>query len=74
MFMVHCFVLNYYAANGSGQVSPNTKVIFRSESAKYFIFLQLSREMLELDENGELYFDKAIFGFLPELFHRYIYS
>ncbi|KAG0223968.1 vacuolar membrane-associated protein iml1 [Actinomortierella wolfii] len=55
----------------SGYITADTKIIFRSESAKYFIFLQMSREMWEFDEDGEIYFEKVIFGFLPNLFSRW---
>ncbi|KAJ3078959.1 vacuolar membrane-associated protein iml1, partial [Quaeritorhiza haematococci] len=54
-----------------GYVTPNTKTIFRSESAKYFIFIQMSREMWEFDEDGEMFFEKCVYGFLPELFDRW---
>ncbi|KAJ3193213.1 vacuolar membrane-associated protein iml1, partial [Irineochytrium annulatum] len=49
-------------------VTENTRTIYRSESAKYFIFIQMSKEMWEFDEDGELYFEKCVHGFLPELF------
>ncbi|KAG0256174.1 vacuolar membrane-associated protein iml1 [Actinomortierella ambigua] len=55
----------------SGYITADTKIIFRSESAKYFIFLQMSREMWEFDEDGEIHFEKVIFGFLPNLFSRW---
>ncbi|RHZ88514.1 hypothetical protein Glove_22g115 [Diversispora epigaea] len=53
-----------------GMVTENTKAIFRSESAKLFIFVQMSREMWEFDEDGELYYEKAV-GFFSELFHNW---
>lgn len=46
-------------------------MIFRSESAKFFIFLQLSRDMFEFAEDSELMIEKAIQGFLPELFAKW---
>ncbi|KAG5518760.1 hypothetical protein PMAC_002731 [Pneumocystis sp. 'macacae'] len=55
----------------SAYVSTKTKPIFRSESARYFLFLQMSKEMWEFEEDGELFFDKAVDGFLPELFKRW---
>ena len=54
-----------------GLVTEGTKIIFRSESAKYFLFFQMSREMWEFDEDGDLYFEKAVHGFLPELFSNW---
>ncbi|KAI9090275.1 hypothetical protein DFS34DRAFT_585192 [Phlyctochytrium arcticum] len=52
-------------------ITENTKTIFRSETAKYFLFVQMSREMWEFDEDGELYFEKCVHGFLPQLFARW---
>ncbi|KAJ3320168.1 vacuolar membrane-associated protein iml1 [Boothiomyces sp. JEL0866] len=55
----------------SGYVSEQTRPIFRSETAKYFIFIQMSKEMWEFDEDGEIIFEKGVHGFLPELFARW---
>ncbi|KAI1300655.1 vacuolar membrane-associated protein iml1 [Mortierella claussenii] len=55
----------------SGYITSETRIIFRSESAKYFIFIQMSREMWEFDEDGEIFFERVIFGFLPNLFARW---
>ncbi|KAF9099494.1 vacuolar membrane-associated protein iml1 [Mortierella sp. GBA35] len=55
----------------SGYISSDTRIIFRSESAKYFIFIQMSREMWEFDEDGDIFFERVIFGFLPQLFARW---
>ena len=51
----------------------STKPIFRSESARYVIFIQMSKEMWDFDAegSGEIMFDKVINGFLPELFKRW---
>ncbi|KAJ3011603.1 vacuolar membrane-associated protein iml1, partial [Thoreauomyces humboldtii] len=54
-----------------GYITENTKTIFRSETAKYFIFIQMSKEMWEFDEDGELYFEKCVHGFLPQLFAKW---
>jgi hypothetical protein len=53
--------------------SSSTKPIFRSESAKYIIFVQMSREMWDFDAegSGEIMFNKVINGFLPDLFKRW---
>ncbi|TKA21970.1 hypothetical protein B0A50_08548 [Salinomyces thailandicus] len=50
-----------------------TKPIFRSGSARYTILLQLSKEMLEGWIDGELMYERAVNGFLPELFQRWSY-
>ena len=51
----------------------STKPIFRSESARYVLFIQMSKEMWDFDVDGpgEITFDKVINGFLPELFKRW---
>lgn len=53
--------------------AASTKPIFRSESARYVLFIQMSKEMWDFDASGsgELMFSKAINGFLPELFKRW---
>lgn len=56
-----------------GFFGPTTKPIFRSESARYVIFVQMSKEMWDFDADGsgEIMFSKVINGFLPELFKRW---
>ncbi len=51
----------------------STKPIFRSESARYVLFIQMSKEMWDFDADGtgEIMFGKVINGFLPELFKRW---
>ena len=53
--------------------TASTKPIFRSESARYMLFIQMSKEMWGFDAggSGEIMFSKAINGFLPELFRRW---
>lgn len=53
--------------------SGNTVPVFRSEAARYVIFIQLSREMWGFDSegNGEILFNRVINGFLPDLFKRW---
>ena len=53
--------------------TASTKPIFRSESARYLLFIQMSKEMWGFDAggSGEIMFSKAINGFLPELFRRW---
>jgi hypothetical protein len=46
----------------SALITARTKTIFRSKSAQSFIFLQLCREMYEFDEDGERYYEKALYG------------
>ncbi|KAF2855605.1 hypothetical protein T440DRAFT_158766 [Plenodomus tracheiphilus IPT5] len=58
----------------SGYFSSSSKPIFRSESARYVLFLQMSREMWDFDAEGagEIMFNKVVSGFLPDLFKRWL--
>jgi hypothetical protein len=58
----------------SGYFSPKSKPIFRSESARYTLFIQMSREMWDFDTEGagEITFNKVVSGFLPDLFKRWL--
>lgn len=53
--------------------STTTKPIFRSESARYVLFIQMSREMWDFDSegSGEIMFNKVVNGFLPALFKKW---
>lgn len=57
----------------SALFNMSTKPIFRSESARYVLFIQMSKEMWDFDASGsgEIMFSKALNGFLPELFQRW---
>ncbi|RKO93162.1 hypothetical protein BDK51DRAFT_18831, partial [Blyttiomyces helicus] len=54
-----------------GYIGETSKTVFRSETAKYFIFIQMSKEMWEFDEDGDVFFEKCVHGFLPELFTKW---
>jgi hypothetical protein len=58
----------------SGYFSPRTKPVFRSESARYVLFIQMSKEMWDFDAEGagEIMFNKVVGGFLPDLFKRWL--
>lgn len=60
----------------SGYFSPHTIPVFRSESAKYVLFIQMSREMWDFDSEGtgDILFSRVINGFLPELCKRWANS
>lgn len=51
----------------------DTRPIFRSESARYVLFIQMSREMWDFDSDssGEIMFTKVVNGFLPAMFKRW---
>uniref|UniRef100_A0A6Q2XWU0 DEP domain-containing protein n=1 Tax=Esox lucius TaxID=8010 RepID=A0A6Q2XWU0_ESOLU len=54
-----------------GYISEDTRVVFRSTSAMVYIFIQMSCEMWDFDIYGDLYFEKAISGFLSDLFAKW---
>jgi hypothetical protein len=58
----------------SGYFSPRTRPVFRSESARYVLFIQMSKEMWDFDAEGagEIMFNKVVGGFLPDLFKRWL--
>ena len=53
--------------------APNTRPIFRSECARYILFIQMAREMWDFDSDGsgEIMFNKVVNGFLPALFKKW---
>ncbi|KAF3904128.1 hypothetical protein AA313_de0202786 [Arthrobotrys entomopaga] len=57
----------------SAYFSSKTRPIFRSSSARFVMFVQMSKEMwhFENEGKGEILFNKMINGFLPELFKRW---
>ncbi|CAN3362101.1 vacuolar membrane-associated protein Iml1p [Diutina catenulata] len=55
----------------SGYISANTNVVYRSESAKLTVLVQLSMEMWHFEENGEIMFHKLVNSLFPEVFKRW---
>lgn len=57
----------------SGYFSSSTVPIFRSESGRFVLFVQMSKEMWDFDSEGtgDILFSRVINGFLPELFKRW---
>lgn len=51
--------------------NPRTKLIFRSGSARFTVLIQVSKEMLEYWNDGDLMYERLINGFLPALFSRW---
>jgi hypothetical protein len=47
------------------------QIVFRSLSACCTIFLQMSKEMWDFDHQGDTYYEKAVDGFLFDLFTRW---
>ncbi|KRG07622.1 GATOR complex protein Iml1 isoform X3 [Drosophila mojavensis] len=55
----------------SGVITEETKIVFRSSTSMVYLFLQMSSEMWDFDIHGDLYFEKAVNGFLTELFQKW---
>lgn len=47
------------------------QIVFRSSTSVVNIFLQMSSEMWDFDLHGDLYFEKAVNGFLTDLFAKW---
>ncbi|KAJ2741700.1 vacuolar membrane-associated protein iml1, partial [Coemansia sp. BCRC 34301] len=54
-----------------GYIDSQTQPIFRSESGRFIIFIQMSEEMWAYQEDGTLCFEKAANYFMAELFRRW---
>lgn len=52
-------------------VSPATKIVYRSLSAKITIFIQVCRELWEFAGDGERYNEKIVHSYLPALFDKW---
>ncbi|KAG8314859.1 GATOR complex protein depdc5 [Homalodisca vitripennis] len=54
-----------------GVINEDTKVVFRSSTSMVYIFVQMSSEMWEFDLGTDVYFERAVHGFLTELFTKW---
>ncbi|XP_014236943.1 GATOR complex protein DEPDC5 isoform X1 [Trichogramma pretiosum] len=54
-----------------GVITDDTKVVFRSSTSMVYLFIQMSSEMWDFDIHGDLYFEKAVNGFLADLFQKW---
>ena len=61
------------SATSSAYFCATTIPVFRSQSSRYVLFIQMSREMWDFDAEGtgEILFSRVIDGFLPELFKKW---
>lgn len=55
----------------SGYVSPQTRVVFRSDSSRLILFIQMASEMWNFDETGDIMFHRLINSFFPEMLYRW---
>ncbi len=72
--VVRCQVQEMWAKGerlSCGVVTEETKIVFRSPTAMVYLFIQMSAEMWGDDENGNQYYEKAIDGFLAEMFEKW---
>jgi DEP domain-containing protein 5 len=73
---VKAFIKNIHVRGrrvNTAYFAATTVPVFRSEAARYVLFIQMSREMWDFDSegNGEILFSRVINGFLPDLFRRW---
>ncbi|CAK9103067.1 GATOR complex protein DEPDC5 (DEP domain-containing protein 5), partial [Durusdinium trenchii] len=54
-----------------GIVKESTKFIFRSCSARLFWLVQMSKEMWDFTEDGELYFERFLNRFVTDVFQKW---
>ncbi|GAA5913391.1 hypothetical protein JCM6882_004107 [Rhodosporidiobolus microsporus] len=54
----------------SAYITDSTKIVFRSESARHYIFVEVSAELWQFEEDGSMLLEKAEL-FLHELFAHY---
>ncbi|XP_068246692.1 GATOR complex protein Iml1 isoform X2 [Palaemon carinicauda] len=72
--IVRCQVYEMWALGekvACGVVTDDTKVVYRSSTSMVYLFIQMSSEMWEFDIYGDLYFEKAVNGFLSDLFAKW---
>lgn len=62
-------IYNEFARSINSAFINKTKIVFRSESAKSFIFIEVSKEMWQFEEDGNMLIEKCE-AFLMELFSK----
>ncbi|XP_042884434.1 GATOR complex protein Iml1-like isoform X4 [Penaeus japonicus] len=71
---IRCQVYEMWAQGekvACGVVTEDTKIVYRSSTSMVYLFIQMSSEMWDFDIYGDLYFEKAVNGFLSELFAKW---
>lgn len=63
--------INGHEADSALLLRPKTKTIWRSGSARFTLLVQLSKEMLEGWNGGQLMYERLVEGYLAELFQRW---
>ncbi|XP_045474095.1 GATOR complex protein Iml1 isoform X2 [Harmonia axyridis] len=71
---IRCQVYEMWAQGervACGILTEDTKIVFRSSTSMVYLFLQMSSEMWDFDIYGDLYYEKAVHGFLADLFAKW---
>lgn len=55
----------------SGYIGTNTRIIYRSESARLVFLIQITDEMWNFEENGEKMFHKVVNSLFPKIFKKW---
>lgn len=55
----------------SAYIGPDTRIVYRSESSRMVWFIQMSEEMWQFEESGQIIFHKMINSLLPDVFKRW---
>lgn len=55
----------------SGYIGENTRVVFRSESARLIFLIQITDEMWNFEETGEQLFQRMVNSFFPKIFKKW---
>lgn len=55
----------------SSYVGKDTKIVFRSDSARLIVFIQISSDMWHFEESGQQMFHKLVNSFFPKAFQKW---
>lgn len=55
----------------SSYIGNNTKIVFRSESARLVFLIQITEEMYHFEEDGEVMFHKVVNSLFPKIFKKW---
>lgn len=55
----------------SSYTGKDTKIVFRSDSARLIVFIQISSEMWHFEESGQQMFHKLVNSFFPKAFQKW---
>ncbi|SCU91834.1 LAFA_0F06150g1_1 [Lachancea sp. 'fantastica'] len=55
----------------SGYIGDETKIVYRSESARLIFLVQITDEMWHFEENGDIFFYKVVNALFPTIFKKW---